>query len=331
MKMPGGLLGWGLLFVAGLLFPLVASNDYLLTVMATAYIFAIATLGLNLITGYTGQYNLAHASFMGIGAYTVGLLTVDYNWPFWLAFIAGVVPVLVVGIPLGWLSLRLKGHYFAIFTLCLGYILFIIIEKWEGLTHGVVGVIGIPAPAGIPDTPIASYYLVFAFLCVSVWLMHRIVNSLLGRTFMAIRNGDDLAQALGIHLARVKLLSFTISILYAGLAGGLYAGFVRFLSPGIASELNTFEMTMYMLVGGLGTVLGPLLGAIVVPWITQYLQFLADYRFVIFGPLLILMVIFAPHGIVGSYLERKARRAAAAEHAAASSAPAARKEGAPHA
>lgn len=316
MKMPGGRLGWGLLFVVGLLFPLVASNDYLLTVMATAYIFAIATLGLNLITGYTGQYNLAHAAFMGIGAYTVGLLTVDYNWPFWLAFVAGVVPVLVVGVPLGWLSLRLKGHYFAIFTLCLGYIIFIIIEKWEALTHGVVGVIGIPAPAGIPDTPLAAYYLVFAFLCVSVWLMLRIVNSLLGRTFMAIRNGDDLAQALGIHLARVKLLSFVISILYAGLAGGLYAGFVRFLSPDIASELHTFEMTMYMLVGGLGTVLGPLLGAILVPWVTQYLQFLADFRFVIFGPLLILMVIFAPHGIVGSYLERKARRAAAAAPAA---------------
>lgn len=328
MKMPGGRIGWGLLFVAGLLFPLVASNDYLLTVMATAYIFAIATLGLNLITGYTGQYNLAHAAFMGIGAYTVGLLTVDYNWPFWLAFIAGVVPVMVIGIPLGWLSLRLKGHYFAIFTLCLGYILFIIIEKWEGLTHGVVGVIGIPAPAGIPDTPLAAYYLVFAFLCVAVWVMLRIVNSLLGRTFMAIRNGDDLAQALGIHLARVKLLSFVISILYAGLAGGLYAGFVRFLSPDIASELHTFEMTMYMLVGGLGTVLGPLLGAILVPWVTQYLQFLADFRFVIFGPLLILMVIFAPHGIVGSYLERKARRAAAAS--AAAPAPAGSKE-APHA
>lgn len=317
MKIPGGRIGWGLLFAAGLLFPLVASNDYLLTVMATAYIFAIATLGLNLITGYTGQYNLAHAAFMAIGAYTVGLLTVDYNWPFWLAFVAGVVPVLVVGVPLGWLSLRLKGHYFAIFTLCLGYILFIVIEKWEGLTHGVVGVIGIPAPAGIPDTPLAAYYLVFAFLCVAVWVMLRIVNSLLGRTFMAIRNGDDLAQALGIHLARVKLLSFVISILYAGLAGGLYAGFVRFLSPDIASELHTFEMTMYMLVGGLGTVLGPLLGAILVPWVTQYLQFLADFRFIIFGPLLILMVIFAPHGIVGSYLERKARRAAAASAAPA--------------
>ncbi|HMN20951.1 MAG TPA: branched-chain amino acid ABC transporter permease [Ottowia sp.] len=330
MKMPGGRIGWGLLFVAGLLFPLVASNDYLLTVMATAYIFAIATLGLNLITGYTGQYNLAHAAFMAIGAYTVGLLTVDYEWPFWLAFVAGVVPVLVVGIPLGWLSLRLKGHYFAIFTLCLGYIIFIIIEKWEALTHGVVGVIGIPAPAGIPDTPLAAYYLVFAFLCLSVWLMLRIVNSLLGRTFMAIRNGDDLAQALGIHLARVKLLSFVISILYAGLAGGLYAGFVRFLSPDIASELHTFEMTMYMLVGGLGTVLGPLLGAILVPWVTQYLQFLADFRFIIFGPLLILMVIFAPHGIVGSYLERKARRAAAASPAAPAPAAGAGKE-APHA
>lgn len=139
--------------------------------------------------------------------------------------------------------------------------------------------------------------------------MHRIANSLLGRTFMAIRNGDDLAEALGINLMRNKVLAFMLSVFYAGLAGGLYAGFVRFLGPGIAGVEHTFDMTMYMLVGGIGTLLGPLLGAIGVPWLTQYLQFLQDYRFIVFGPLLIILVIFVPHGIVGSYLGWKARNA----------------------
>ncbi len=317
-----GKVGWTLLFIAGLVFPFVTSNDYHLTVMSTAYIFALATIGLNLITGYTGQFNLAHAGFMAVGAYTVGILTVDHQVPFWVAFpLSGVITVLI-GLPLGFVSLRLKGHYFSIFTLCVGYIMFLVIEKWEGLTHGTVGVIGVPPPSPIPlpfgwdaiafDTPRSLYYLVFFFLVVGVFFMHRIVTSLLGRTFMAIRNSDELAESLGINLMRNKLLAFSLSVFYAGIAGGLYAGFVRFLGPDLAGVQHTFDFTMYMLVGGLGTLLGPLLGALTVPWLTQYLQFLQEYRFIVFGPVLILLVIFVPNGIVGSYLGWKARRASRA-------------------
>ena len=314
-------LGWALLFLAGLAFPFLVGNDYHLTVMSTAYIFAIATLGLNLITGYTGQFNLAHAGFMAVGAYTVGILTVDHQWPFWAAFpLSGLVAVLL-GVPLGWVSLRLKGHYFSIFTLCVGYIMFLVIEKWESLTHGTVGIIGIPSPGPIGpiafDSPRTLYYMVFAFLVAGVWFMRRIARSLMGRTFVAIRNSDDLAESLGIDLMRNKLLAFLLSVFYAGIAGGLYAGFVRFLGPGLAGVENTFDMTMYMLVGGLGTLLGPLLGALAVPWLTQYLQFLQEYRFLVFGPILILLVIFVPHGIVGTYLGWKAKRASQAALAAA--------------
>ena len=314
MKLIDGKIGWLLLLALAIAFPFMAAgNDYYLTVMATAYIFAIATIGLNLITGYTGQFNLAHSGFMAVGAYTVGILTVDHNVPFWIAFALSGFVAAALGFFVGLVSLRLKGHFFSIFTLCVGYIMFLIIEKWESLTHGTVGIMGIPAPtpiAGIAfETPRAQYYLVLFFLALSVWAMHRIVNSLLGRTFMAIRNGDDLAEALGINLMRNKVLAFMLSVFYAGLAGGLYAGFVRFLGPGIAGVEHTFDMTMYMLVGGIGTLLGPLLGSIGVPWLTQYLQFLQDYRFIVFGPLLIILVIFLPHGIVGTYLGWKARNA----------------------
>ena len=147
--------------------------------------------------------------------------------------------------------------------------------------------------------------------------MHRIVNSLMGRTFMAIRNGDALAEALGINLMRNKLLAFMLSVFYAGLAGGLYAGFVRFIGPGIAGVEHAFDMTMYMLVGGLGTLLGPLLGSLTVPWLTQYLQFLQEYRFVVFGPILVALVIFLPHGIVGTFMGWRARKAAASATAPA--------------
>lgn len=194
--------------------------------------------------------------------------------------------------------------------------MFLVIEKWDALTHGVSDIVGIPAPSGFGivsfENPLPLYYLVFAFLVLGVWLMHRIVNSLLGRTFMAIRNSDGLAQSLGINLMRNKVLAFVLSVVYAGFAGGLYAGAVRFLGPDLAGVEHTFDMTMYMLVGGIGTLAGPLLGALAIPWLTQYLQFLQAYRFVVFGPILILLVIFLPNGIVGLYIARKNRRAKSA-------------------
>ena len=309
---PATRLGWAALVAVGLAFPLLARNDYHLTVMSNAYIFALATVGLNLITGYTGQFNLAHSGFMAVGAYTVGILTVDHHVPFWIAFVLSGVFASILGFFVGIVSLRLKGHYFSIFTLCVGYIMFLVIEKWESLTHGTVGIIGIPLPPGVGpiqfDSPRALYYMVFFFLVLGVWVMHRIVHSLLGRTFMAIRNGDALAESLGIDLMRNKLLAFMLSVFYAGMAGGLYAGFVRFLGPGLAGVENTFDMTMYMLVGGIGTLVGPLLGAIAVPWLTQYLQFLQEYRFIVFGPILVLLVIFLPHGIVGTWMGWRARK-----------------------
>jgi branched-chain amino acid transport system permease protein len=172
---------------------------------------------------------------------------------------------------------------------------------------------------------------VFVFLVLGLWVMSRIVRSLVGRTFVAIRNSEELAESLGINLMRTKLLAFMLSVFYAGMAGGLYAGFVRFLGPGVAAVENTFDMTMYMLIGGAGTLLGPLLGALSVPWLTQYLQFLQEYRFIVFGPILVLLVIFLPHGAVGTDLGWRARRAAQAQPAAtAARADAPMREGASH-
>lgn len=311
-----GKTGWALLLALAIAFPLITPNSYYLTVMTLAFIYAIATLGLNLITGYTGQLNLAHGGFMAIGAYTLGILTVDHHVPFWAAFALSGVICMAVGYLVGVVSLRLKGHYFSIFTLCIGYIIYLLIEKWESLTHGAVGLIGIPMPASVGplafDTVQAQYYLVLFFLVAGTFLMHRIVTSLLGRSFMAVRNSDALAEALGINLMRTKVLSFVLSVGYAGFAGALYAGQVRFLGPDIARTDLTFDMVMAMLVGGTGTLLGPLLGAVLVPWATQTLQFLQDYRMLVFGPVLILLIIFVPDGIVGSWAKRQARRAAAA-------------------
>ena len=319
MKLLQGKIGWTLLMLLALVFPLVAQNNYLISVATQAFIMAIAALGLNLITGYTGQFNLAHGAFMAVGAYTVGILTVDHQVPFWIAFVLAGAVTAVIGFFVGILSLRLKGHYFSIFTLCVSYIMYLLIEKWESLTHGTVGIMGLPAPAGIGalqfGTPLSQYYLVLAFLVLGVWVMARIVGSLLGRTFIAVRNSDELAEALGIDLMRTKTLSFVLSVVYAGFAGALYAGQVRFLGPDLASEVVTFDLVMFVLVGGTGTLLGPLVGTFLMTWLTQWLQFLQDYRMVVFGPVLIALIIFLPDGIVGSWLKRSVRRADASRTA----------------
>lgn len=304
------LLAPGALVVA-LVFPLVVPNEYYLYVAALAFIMAISATGLNLILGYTGQLNLAHAGFMAVGSYGVGILTVDYGMPFWPAFVAAGLIATGIGVLAGLVSLRLKTHFFAIFTLCVGLILSLVIEKWTSLTHGTTGLIGMQPPGAIGplrfDTTGAQYYLVLAFLVAALWLTRRIANSIVGRAFVAVRNSEPLAQALGIDVFRTKLLAFALSAFYAGISGALYAGFVRFIGPDLASESHTFDLLAFILVGGIGTLGGPLIGAILLTVLTQSLQFLQDYRMIVFGPLLILLVIFFPHGIVGFVRLRRAR------------------------
>ena len=301
------------LLLAALIFPFVGS-EYYTYVMAQAFIWAIAVYGLNIITGFCGQLNLAHGGFFAIGAYVVAILTVDHGWAFWPAFIASGVFSAVFGFLVGIVSLRLKEHYFAIFTLCVGFIIYLLLDKWEELTHGSLGIINIAPPEGFGlidfTRTIPFYYLVLFFLVLAIVLLSRISSSLLGRTFLAIRISDDLAQSLGINLMRNKVLAFVLSTVYAGLAGGLYAGVFRFIGPDMAEVVHTFDIITYLLVGGIGTLMGPLVGTMAITWLTQAVQSFEEYRMIVFGPLLVLLVIFMPKGVVGTFLTWRGRRLA---------------------
>lgn len=318
------------MIVAALLFPFVAGNEYQIYVMALAFVWAIAVYGMNIITGLCGQLNLAHGGFFAIGAYVLAVLTVDHGWGFWWAFLAAGVAGALFGFVAGVIALRLKEHYFAIFTLCVGFIIYLLIDKWEELTHGALGIINIPAPSGFglvdftETTPF--YYLALTFMVLSVWLASRIANSLLGRSFRAIRISDDLAASLGINLMRNKVLAFVLSTTYASIAGALYAGMVRFIGPAEAEVVHTFDMITYLLVGGIGTLMGPLIGTLAITWLTQSLQFLEEYRMIVFGPLLVVLVIFFPRGVVGSFLTWRGRRLAAAHDSATAAKNEAKKE-----
>ncbi|MBT2679515.1 branched-chain amino acid ABC transporter permease [Bacillus sp. ISL-35] len=292
------------LLLFAIAFPFVSQNDYIIHVMTLSFIWMIGVYGLNLLAGYTGYLSLAHAGFFAIGAYSLGLLTVKAQMNFWLAFVLSLLITSIIGFLVGVIALRTKEHFFAIYTLCVGYIIYLVIDKWDSLTEGVRGLIGIPAPANIGpisfESSLSQYYLVLAILLLVILIVYRIVHSLTGRTYIAIRNSEDLAQTIGISTMKNKLEVFVLSTFFAGLSGALYASFIRFIGPDIGNIVITFDLLTYLLIGGIGTLSGPIVGTFLVVWISQQLQFLQDYRMLIFGPALTLLVIFYPRGITGA-------------------------------
>jgi branched-chain amino acid transport system permease protein len=302
------------LILLAIFFPIISQNDYFIHVMTLSFIWMIGVYGLNLLAGYTGYLSLAHAGFFAIGAYSLGLLTTKAEMNFWPALLLSLVITGIIGFFVGLISLRTKEHFFAIYTLCVGYIIYLVIDKWDSLTEGVRGLIGIPAPANIGplsfETLQSHYYLVLFFLLLVVLIMYRIVHSLSGRTYIAIRNSEDLAQTIGISTMKNKLTVFVISTVIAGLSGALYASFVRFIGPDIGSIAIVFDFLTYLLVGGIGTLSGPIVGTILIVVLSQRLQFLQDYRMLVFGPVLTLLIIFYPRGIVGAVVSWTQKRKA---------------------
>ncbi len=287
------------------LFPFLSENHYQKQIIILVMIWSIAVYGLNIISGFTGQLSLAHAGFFAIGAYTLGILTATYQVNYWLAFLAALAMTVFISCLIGLIALRTRHHFFAIYTMCVGFIIYLTIDKWDEVTGGVRGLIGIPSPSSIGPVTFESiesqYYFILLFLLGTIFVINRIRKSLFGKTLQAIRGSEDLSKTIGINIMKNQLLAFVLSAFFAGLAGALYAGFIRFLGPDISAITVTFEMLMYLLVGGIGTMTGPILGTFIIVTVTQSLQFLEEYRMLIFGPIVVLIMLFYPRGLVGSY------------------------------
>jgi len=304
-----------LLLVLALVLPFLITNRYHFQIVIMGLLFSITTLSLNLILGYTGQASLAHAGFFGIGAYGVALMTKG-GLSFWLALPLSALLAALVGFLIGLPTLRSRGSYFAISTMCFGVIVSIVAGNWIELTGGYTGVVGVPLPTPLPlpligevnfQSLAAQYYLVLAFLLLTLLVMNRLVYSLLGLSFMAIRNNEVLAGAVGVNTFAGKVLSFVVANFFAGLAGGIFASLMGSISPSTAALELTFNWLVYLLLGGAATLSGPIIGAFVIPVIMEYLQFLAEYRLIIFGVLLIAVIIYFPRGLMGGFsaLRRK--------------------------
>lgn len=294
----------GIVLLAAILFPLVfQGNPYLVSVAVTVYVTAIAVYGLDVLLGYTGQLSLAHAGFFAIGGYTTALLTRDLEVSFWLALPAAIVLTSALGYLIGLAALRTREDYFAIFTLAVGVMITIAIDRWESLTGGTDGLIGIPSPSPLGpitfESQTAQYYLILAFLLATIYAVWSLVNSLVGRTFIAVRNSEELARAMGIDAGKTHQLAFVLSVALAALGGSLYAVFQGYIGPDMGGTLMTFMMLTYLMVGGVASLAGPLLGTLLVTALMQGLQAFEAYQMMVLGPILTLVIIFFPHGLAG--------------------------------
>jgi branched-chain amino acid transport system permease protein len=294
--------------ILAFMLPVFVTSRFLLHILILCCIWAMAATSMNLIMGYTGQVNLAHGAFFGIGAYSAGLLILKLGIHFWPALILACAITVVIGFFIGLLALRTKGSYFAIGTMCFNVIVTVIIDSWEGLTEGARGLLGIPRPPAIPlpfgkeiafTSVAANYYLILASLLLTILVIYRIVHSMLGRSFMAVRGNEELAESLGMNAMKAKLLSFLISTFFAAWAGVLYATYIGFLSPEISDYHVTFELLTFCLIGGLGTMVGPLIGAFILTIISELLHGIAVPRMVAYGFVLIIIMIFLRGGIMG--------------------------------
>jgi branched-chain amino acid transport system permease protein len=295
------------IFVAALLMPFYVPDDYIFQIVIMSILFAIATCAMNLIIGFTGQASLAHGAFFGIGAYGVAIMT-KAGLSFWLALPLSALIAAFIGLLVGMPALRTRGHYFAIVTLCFGVILWIIAGNWIELTGGHNGIFGIPQPTSL-HLPLlgdieffsqtAQYYLALGFLLLTLFGLHRLIYSVFGLTFMAIRNNEVLADAVGIDTFATKLIAFVAANFIAGMAGGLYASMIGAVSPSAASHMLTFNFLIFVILGGVATLSGSIIGAFAIPIIMELLQFLGDFRLLFFGALLVVVIIFFPQGLVG--------------------------------
>ncbi|WP_188519149.1 branched-chain amino acid ABC transporter permease [Alsobacter metallidurans] len=302
------LLPWGLsaLFVG---YGFVAGG-YPATVIGFALVYAVFVTGLNLFMGYTNQVSFGQNAFAAVGGYMSAVLTTTYQWPVVPAMGAGVAAAVLLALVIGYPTLRLKGHYLAMGTLAIGLITYEIAVEWQSVTQGYLGISGIP-PLGVGSYEVTSdrgqLALLVAIVLASTFISARIRDSRMGRAFLALGASENGAMALGVDVARTKLLAFLVSAAFAALAGCLFVHVVGYVSPevfGLHMVILGFTM---LYVGGVGSVAGPLVGALIVSLMPEVFRGFKDYQDLAYGAALIVILIYAPRGLASLFDRAKAR------------------------
>ena len=292
--------------VIGLL-PMVFSDSYWRTNLIICAINVLLAIGLDFVLGYAGQLNLGQSAFYGIGAYASTLLITKLGVPFWIAFTGSVVLSGFAGMLLSIFAVRLRGHYLAIASLGFAVITYQILLNWISLTQGPLGIYAIapPPPLTIPGLPAVGFttlanlfYLTAGFALLAYILLDQLIRSPIGETLTAIREDEISAASLGVNCQIWKVFAFAISSAVAGAAGCFYASFVGTLVPDAFFITESFTILAMVIVGGMGTLIGPVLGAILLTVLPELLRGIGDLRLIVYGVLVTLVVLFMPGGMV---------------------------------
>src|SRR5215475_3459162 len=300
---------WWLLVAAVIVavLPFVFRDSYWRTNLIVCALNVMLAIGLDFVVGYAGQLNLGQSAFYGIGAYVSTLLVMRLGLPFWPAFVAGVAASALSGMALSLFAVRLRGHYLAIASLGFAVITYQVLLNWISLTQGPLGIYGIAPPPplallGLPTidfTDLANlFYLVAGFALLAYVLLDQLVRSPIGETLTAMREDEVSAASLGIDCRAWKVFAFALGSAIAGAAGCFYAGFVGTLVPDAFFITESFTILAMVIVGGMGTLIGPVCGAILLTLLPEILRGIGDARLVVYGVAVTLVVLFMPGGIV---------------------------------
>ncbi len=285
---------------------ILVSNAYYLQLLTFIGINTLLALGLNMLMGYAGQISLGHAAFYGIGAYTTAILTVHYAISPWLALPAAILIAMAIAYIVGVPTLKLSGYYLGMGTLGFGMIIHILFREWSSITGGASGFIGIP-PLEFGPVSFASgrnyFYLVWGFVLLSLIICRRIIDSRVGRGLRSIHDGEKTARAVGVDTSQLKLQVFVLSAAFSALAGFLYAHLVYFISPGTFDFITSIRIVTMVVIGGMASIWGALLGASLLTLLPEWLHSFSEFEMVVYGLILMSVMIFLPQGLTRGLMD----------------------------
>lgn len=292
--------------LGALLFPVLDDNPYTLGLSHLVAINTLVVLGLNLFIGYAGQISLGHAAFFGLGAYGSAIISTTWAVSPWLSLILVALCVALLALVIGIPVLRLSGHYLAMATLGLNFVVYTILIQWDEVTGGPSGFAGIPALSCadfVFDTPVRQHYLLWAFALGAMLLMLNLVRSGVGRGLAAVAGDEIAASSLGVNTQAAKVKIFVLSAVLASLAGSLFAHSFGYISPDTFGIFASTDFVIMVVVGGMGSIWGAAFGAAFLTLLPEWMDIFDTYKDLVHGGILVLVLMFLPQGLVTGLMD----------------------------
>ncbi len=289
-------------------------NNYVLDVLTLAWLYVVLALGLQITVGFTGLLDLGYAAFYAMGAYGYALASTRLGLPFWAGLPLGALIAAACGVGLGVVTLRLRGDYLAIVTLGFIQIVHLVLNNWDSVTNGPNGILNVGRPrigSFVFSDPAHFYYVTLAVAVVAIGVNSRVQSSRIGRAWMAIRDDEIAAEAMGVPTTRLKVLAFAFGAAWAGVAGVCFAGKFAFVSPESFTFFESIVILAMVVLGGMSSIPGVVLGAVVIVVVPELLRGVQDYRMLLFGAALVVMMAVRPEGLIRRGLPRRRLGAAA--------------------